>query len=601
MPTEPFLITNYNNNRYGIFGDGYYANGNISLGTAFYSNGWKNITLPWNINYLSTNDNPDIKVNSAGYISFGTQGGNQNQLATYPPPYDRLYITPNGNLAILELRYAIFGIAPNRVAYIKYTGVTGDIGYSENFSIWEVSFPENNPNQININIIQQCGFSEDIYPGVYKYSDTIRPSYYFPGEGDSATAVKITKLNPLSNPYYEWKFNGVTSTPSIIGDDYYGVYPYPSYLQNRVDTVTVYMRQGSSTGTIVAADTVNIYSQLKNSGIWSVWLTNPYVTIPTNAAGEVIDFTLTKGQINKYSGTSESPWSGTTTIISNTNCTATVDYLGNYQLTSMTADTATVTFRVQLSNYNYSTNSYDPDSIFDLTLTVVKSKIGNNSWNTSSIYGGNNGYAVNLYVYNRYVSGSYKYEYAYGSIQGITGFNFSTKAISVPAMKVESATPGTLNTDTKKFFVNANTGVMLIGDANVPTGTTNNEAAAVSPIGYERELYFHSLLNYLQIRSSIEASNLYFPVVAASSQSLLTVAFQTVAYGSTSISSPLLMIRINGVGYPTGYRIEYASGYRNFYATIDSNNNISIECHAVSYNSALPAVTLDTVEVLIAS
>lgn len=74
----------------------------------------------------------------------------------------------------------------------------------------------------------------------------------------------------------------------------------------------------------------------------------------------------------------------------------------------------------------------------------------------------------------------------------------------------------------------------------------------------------------------------------------------SVYVGSTTVSSPLLMLKVGGIVYPNGYRIEYSTGYRNFFPSyISSNGYIYVECHSIAYNADLPAIDLSGVEVLI--
>lgn len=74
----------------------------------------------------------------------------------------------------------------------------------------------------------------------------------------------------------------------------------------------------------------------------------------------------------------------------------------------------------------------------------------------------------------------------------------------------------------------------------------------------------------------------------------------SVYVGSTTVSSPLLMLVVGGVVYPNGYRIEYSTGYRNFFPSYNSSNGyIYLECQSVAYAADLPAMTLYGVEVLV--
>jgi len=70
--------------------------------------------------------------------------------------------------------------------------------------------------------------------------------------------------------------------------------------------------------------------------------------------------------------------------------------------------------------------------------------------------------------------------------------------------------------------------------------------------------------------------------------------------GTTSVTSPYIMIVINGVAHPNGYRVTYNGGFRNFYGAYDSaTGKIYVRCHTIAYGEDLPAYTLSNVEVLV--
>lgn len=70
--------------------------------------------------------------------------------------------------------------------------------------------------------------------------------------------------------------------------------------------------------------------------------------------------------------------------------------------------------------------------------------------------------------------------------------------------------------------------------------------------------------------------------------------------GSTSIVNPYPMLVINDIAYPAGYRVNFAGGYRNFYATYDpANSKIYITCIATAFGEDLGDYTLTNAYVYI--
>lgn len=74
---------------------------------------------------------------------------------------------------------------------------------------------------------------------------------------------------------------------------------------------------------------------------------------------------------------------------------------------------------------------------------------------------------------------------------------------------------------------------------------------------------------------------------------------QTFYVGSTTVTDPLLMLSIDGVVYPNGYRIEYSGGYRNIFPSITSNGSIYVESQCIAYGADVPAIDLYSVEVIV--
>lgn len=69
--------------------------------------------------------------------------------------------------------------------------------------------------------------------------------------------------------------------------------------------------------------------------------------------------------------------------------------------------------------------------------------------------------------------------------------------------------------------------------------------------------------------------------------------------GNTTVASPILLLKVNGVVYANGYREDYgSSGFRNIFPVYDPNNgDVSICCHAVAAGADLAAITISNLEV----
>ena len=80
-----------------------------------------------------------------------------------------------------------------------------------------------------------------------------------------------------------------------------------------------------------------------------------------------------------------------------------------------------------------------------------------------------------------------------------------------------------------------------------------------------------------------------------------TIQYQSI--GFSVLSNPLLFLKVNGVFYTNGYRINYGpSSYRNFFPSYDDvTGEIRLYCQAVTYGQDMPAETLADVEVYLAN
>jgi hypothetical protein len=60
-----------------------------------------------------------------------------------------------------------------------------------------------------------------------------------------------------------------------------------------------------------------------------------------------------------------------------------------------------------------------------------------------------------------------------------------------------------------------------------------------------------------------------------------------------------VIFKINGVVYPNGLRINYSSGYRSIYPSIDDNRNVVLNSICLAYGQTIPEYTISQLEVLI--
>lgn len=64
--------------------------------------------------------------------------------------------------------------------------------------------------------------------------------------------------------------------------------------------------------------------------------------------------------------------------------------------------------------------------------------------------------------------------------------------------------------------------------------------------------------------------------------------------GATSRPAPgsVLLLEVDGVVYPNGYRIEYNGGFRNLFPLVGTTGQVDIMCHTVAYGEDIPAYAL---------
>jgi len=182
-------------------------------------------------------------------------------------------------------------------------------------------------------------------------------------------------------PYYEFIIDGSSDQNSTTttytlpdGDE-------PAVNENK--TITVKVRDGSTTGTVKATDSISVYGIESGSDSTTAFLTNSAHVVPTDENGDIDSSLITSGNINNaggtfkvYIGTTDRTTSCTYTVQSESGVDATIGAsTGVYTIASSgLGDYGVAVFRVTVpSNISPTGTSYTVDQ----TYTIAKSKKGN--------------------------------------------------------------------------------------------------------------------------------------------------------------------------------------------------------------------------------
>ena len=188
-------------------------------------------------------------------------------------------------------------------------------------------------------------------------------------------------------PYYEFIVDGSSDQNSTTttytlpdGDE-------PAVNENK--TITVKVRDGSTTGTVKATDSISVYGIESGSDSTTAFLTNSAHVVPTDENGTIDSSLITSGNINDaggtfkvYIGTTDRTTSCTYTVQSESGVDATIGAsTGVYTISSTgLSDYGVAVFRVTVpSNISPTGTSFT----IDQTYTIAKSKKGNQGANGS--------------------------------------------------------------------------------------------------------------------------------------------------------------------------------------------------------------------------
>ncbi len=169
-----------------------------------------------------------------------------------------------------------------------------------------------------------------------------------------------TPQNAIGTIYYEFFLND-SSVQNSLSDTY--SYAPPAAYANMPEKLEVQLRDGSTTGTILARDQISLLGMKAGSNAITTVLSNQAHTIPTDSNGDNGDYTGSGTDIEVYEGTTQlafdetvSPANGTYDVsAAGTNITpglqsddGTVVTYGN--ASNMTADTAEIVYTITVKN-----------------------------------------------------------------------------------------------------------------------------------------------------------------------------------------------------------------------------------------------------------
>lgn len=190
--------------------------------------------------------------------------------------------------------------------------------------------------------------------------------------------VGAQAFNTSGLVYYDFLVNGV-SVQNTTANSYY--YTPPESLANMPQQITVRVREGTPTSTILATDQSSFIgvrpgndgaNGVNGADSVSAVLTNEAVTIAANSTGGVVSLAEASGRFLVFSGVNDI--TGTASVnysvvpASNVGMTISVNSSGYYTVSSFTADTATATLRAQIPSVGINV---------DKVIKLAKSRAGN--------------------------------------------------------------------------------------------------------------------------------------------------------------------------------------------------------------------------------
>jgi hypothetical protein len=195
----------------------------------------------------------------------------------------------------------------------------------------------------------------------------------------SSATVTATAYNTSGTVYYQFLKNGVSVQNTTTAT--YAYTPQAAF-GSMPDKIEVKIREGASTGTVLATDTLSMLAIQAGADAITVVLSNAAHTVPTDSAGNNGVYTGSGTTVRVFEGATELNYDGAGTTAGNWNVTASGSSItpgsksdsGAYATyaahSAMTADTAAVTYTISGKRANGTAFSQT------VTQTLSKSKQG---------------------------------------------------------------------------------------------------------------------------------------------------------------------------------------------------------------------------------
>ena len=110
--------------------------------------GFFTVPIPFNINYIGLTTNR-VYVGTNNYLTFGGGSTQRNSFSNTSPGYRKIMIQ-SGENSVERIYYGATGSSPNRIFRVRSEGSVGTGGSNPSNMIYEASFYEATPNQIDI-------------------------------------------------------------------------------------------------------------------------------------------------------------------------------------------------------------------------------------------------------------------------------------------------------------------------------------------------------------------------------------------------------------------------------------------------------------------
>ena len=343
-----------------------------------------------------TNDSVTIRANSAGVPSgfdnssvaitafIGSNQLNYDNSAPYARPSFRISnvtssgVSPGtaGNTSTSYTRQNITGMSSD-VGSINYTvSVTDSLGSVTNF-VKEQTFIKSRDGLVGSN--GESGRTVSLAAS----DQTLEYNTAGANPSPSTVTLTATAFNTSGTVYYEF-LKGNTSVQNTTSTTY--TYTPQASVSNMPETITVRIREGSNSSTVIATDAISMIGLRQGRDAITIVLTNQAHTVPSANDGTVSSFADSGTDIQVFQGTTQltyddsSPYSNSTFRVSASGSSITPGGASTISsntrrfadASNMTANAATINFTVTVKG------SDGEESTFTRVQSFSKSLAGGN-------------------------------------------------------------------------------------------------------------------------------------------------------------------------------------------------------------------------------